>query len=152
VGVKLSSVDGRLLGLLGPYHQHAIGTFNTCSRGLTHQSLTDTGGSYNLGGASFPHTTPWPSQQVISTSHLRAPPDLQINQALETKSKFKFKEHMTTTWSSDQSAIYCNLYLRLVITNDLSLAIGFTRINQKVTLMQLGQQFNFYNLMHIQES
>jgi hypothetical protein len=35
-GQMQASVDGRLLGLLGPYHQHAIGTFNTCSqrRGL----------------------------------------------------------------------------------------------------------------------
>jgi hypothetical protein len=44
--------------LLGPYHQHAIGTFNTCSRGPTHRSLTDTGRGYNLGGAGLPHTTP----------------------------------------------------------------------------------------------
>jgi hypothetical protein len=29
-----------------------------CSQGLTHQSLTDIGGGYNLGGASFPRTTP----------------------------------------------------------------------------------------------
>jgi hypothetical protein len=42
-------------------HQHAIGTFNTCSRGPTHWSLTDTGGDYNLGGAGLPHTTPRPS-------------------------------------------------------------------------------------------
>jgi hypothetical protein len=42
--------------LLGPYHQYAIGTFNTCLRGLTHQSSTDTGGGYNLEGAGLPHT------------------------------------------------------------------------------------------------
>jgi hypothetical protein len=40
------------------YHQYAIGTFNTCSRGPTHRSLTDTGRVYSLGGANFPHTTP----------------------------------------------------------------------------------------------
>jgi hypothetical protein len=34
-----------------------IGTFNTCSWGLTHQSLTDTGRGYNIEGTSFPHTT-----------------------------------------------------------------------------------------------
>jgi hypothetical protein len=28
-------------------YQHAIGTFNTCSWGPTHRSLTDTGGGYN---------------------------------------------------------------------------------------------------------
>jgi hypothetical protein len=59
---------------------------------------------------------------------------------------------MAATWSSDHSAIYHGLCLRLTIANDLSLVIGFTRIDQKVILMQLGYQFNSYNLMHIQES
>jgi hypothetical protein len=59
---------------------------------------------------------------------------------------------MATTWSSDHSAIYRNLHLRLAIANDLSLATGFTRIDRKVTLMQLRHQFNSYSLMHIQES
>jgi hypothetical protein len=58
---------------------------------------------------------------------------------------------MATTWSSDHSAIYRSLQLCLAIANDLSLAIGSSRIDQKVTLMQLGYQFNSYNLMHIQE-
>jgi hypothetical protein len=49
------------IGLLDPYHQYVISTFNTCSRGPTHQSLTDTGGGYNLRSVSFPHHTPWPS-------------------------------------------------------------------------------------------
>jgi hypothetical protein len=44
------------------------------------------------------------------------------------------------------------LLLRLAIANDLSLATEFTRIDWKVILMQLGYQFNSYNLMHIQES
>jgi hypothetical protein len=56
-----------LLGLPGSYHQHAIGTFNTCSRGPTHRSLTDTGGGYNLRGVGLPHTTRWPSQSAVST-------------------------------------------------------------------------------------
>jgi hypothetical protein len=46
--------------------------FNTCSRGSTHQSLNDIGGGYSLGGAGLPHTTLWPSQPTVSTSHLRA--------------------------------------------------------------------------------
>jgi hypothetical protein len=46
------------IGLLGPYHQHVISTFNTCSRGRTHQSLTNTGVGYNLGGVVFPHHSP----------------------------------------------------------------------------------------------
>jgi hypothetical protein len=78
-GQSQASIDSRLLGLLDPYHQHAIGTFNTCSWGPTHRSLTITGGGYNLGGPGFPHTTPWPFQPVVSPFHLRAPPGLQFN-------------------------------------------------------------------------
>jgi hypothetical protein len=59
---------------------------------------------------------------------------------------------MAVTWSSNHSAIYCNLYLRLSIANDLSLAIGSTRVDWKVSLMQLQPQFNSDNLMHKQES
>jgi hypothetical protein len=66
----------RLTGLI---YQHAISTFNTCSRRSTHQCLTDACRGYNLEGAGFPHTIPWPSQPSISTFHLRAPPGLQFN-------------------------------------------------------------------------
>jgi hypothetical protein len=59
---------------------------------------------------------------------------------------------MAATWSFNHSAIYRGLQLWLAIANDLSLAIGSLRIDQKVTLMQLGHQLNSYNLMHIQES
>jgi hypothetical protein len=59
---------------------------------------------------------------------------------------------MATTWSSDHSAIYHGLQLHLALANDISLAIGLSRIGRKVTLMQLGHQLNSYNLMHIQES
>jgi hypothetical protein len=59
VGISQAFIDSGLLGLLGPYHRYAIDTFNTCSRGLTHRALTDTGGGYN---------------------HLRVPPGLQFNQ------------------------------------------------------------------------
>jgi hypothetical protein len=152
VGVNPPSVDGRLLGLLGPYHQHAIGTFNICSRVPTHQSLTDTGEGYNLGGAILPHHTARPSQPMVFTFHLRASPSLQLNQVLPTKPKFEFNEPMAATWSSDHLTIYRGLLLCLPISNDLSLAIGFTRIDRKVNLMPLGHQFNSYNIMHIKES
>jgi hypothetical protein len=67
-----TSINSKLLGLPSPYHRHAIGTFTTCSWGPTHQSLTDTGGGYNLRGAGFRRTTPWPSQPSVSPFHLRA--------------------------------------------------------------------------------
>jgi hypothetical protein len=43
--------------------------------------------------------------------------------------------------------IYRNLHL-----NDLSLAIGITRIDQKGIIIQLGHQSNSNDLMHKQES
>jgi hypothetical protein len=79
VDLSQASVDDKLLGLLGPYGQHVIGTFNTCSRGSTHRCLTDTGGGYNLGGADFPYTTPRPSQPVVSPFHLRASSGLKLS-------------------------------------------------------------------------
>jgi hypothetical protein len=59
---------------------------------------------------------------------------------------------MATMWSSNQLAIYRNIYLRLAIANDLSQAIGSTWVDWKVSLMQLRPQFNSYNLMLKQES
>jgi hypothetical protein len=73
-----ASINNRLLGLLDLYHWYAIGTFNTCLRGLNHRSLTNTGGAYNLRGVGLPRTTPRPYQPAVSTFHLRAPPDLRL--------------------------------------------------------------------------
>jgi hypothetical protein len=47
-GQSQASISDRLLGLLGPYHQHTIDTFNTCSRVPTPRFLTDIGGSYHI--------------------------------------------------------------------------------------------------------
>jgi hypothetical protein len=110
-GESQTSVDDRLLGLHGPYHRHAIGTFNTRSRGPTHWSLTDTGGGYNLVGAIFPHTTLRPSQPVISTFHLRAPPGLQFNHFLPEIPKLTLRtlwlpRGLSTTQLSTVTYIY----------------------------------------------
>jgi hypothetical protein len=59
---------------------------------------------------------------------------------------------MTATWSSDHSDMYRNLQLHLAIANDISLSIGSSRIDQKVTLMQLDINLIAINLMHNQES
>jgi hypothetical protein len=48
VGKSQASIDNRLLGLPGPYHRHAIDTFNTCSRVSAPRSLTDTGRGYHI--------------------------------------------------------------------------------------------------------
>jgi hypothetical protein len=81
-GKSQESIDDRLLGLLGPYHQHTISTFNTFSWGSTHRSLTDTGGGYNLEGVNFLHTTLWPSQLDVSPFHLSAPRSYVIKQLI----------------------------------------------------------------------
>jgi hypothetical protein len=66
------------INLLGPYHQHVIGTFNTCSWGPTHRSLTDTGGGYSLQGVGFPHATPRPSQPMVLPFPPKGPTRSQI--------------------------------------------------------------------------
>jgi hypothetical protein len=48
VGLSQGLVDSPLLGLPGPYHRHAISTFNTCSRIPTPRSLTDTSRGYHI--------------------------------------------------------------------------------------------------------
>jgi hypothetical protein len=85
----------------------------------------------------LPQTTPRPSQPTVSTFHLRAPPGLQFNHELLNQS-FEFNGPMAATWSSDHSAIYYSLHLRLAIANDLYLVIGVARIDRKVVVMQLG--------------
>jgi hypothetical protein len=123
-GVSQAPDDDQLLGLPGPYHRHAIGTFNTFSWGPTEQSLIDTGGGYNLGGAGSPHT----HSPTFPTSYLPFPlvalPDLHFNQVPAINQSLSFKEPMAATWSFDHSATYRSLHLRLAIANDLSLAMG----------------------------
>jgi hypothetical protein len=75
-GVSQAPDGDQLLGLSGPYHRHKIDTFNTCSWGPTHRSLTDTGGGYNLWGAGLPIPTPRPFHPAVSPFHLRALPAL----------------------------------------------------------------------------
>jgi hypothetical protein len=86
-GESQTSINNMPLGLPGPYQRHAIGTFNTCSRGPTHRFLTDIGGGYNLRSVGLPHTTPRPSQPTVSTFHLRVLSGLQFNQVPTTKPK-----------------------------------------------------------------
>jgi hypothetical protein len=89
-GVSQAPDDDQLLGLLGPYHRHAIGTFNTYSRGPTKRSLIDTGGGYNLGGAGLPHDHSPTFPTSCLPFPLVAPPGLHFNQAPAIKPKFEF--------------------------------------------------------------
>jgi hypothetical protein len=125
MGKSQAPVDNRLIGLPGPYHRHTIGTFNTCSRGPTEQSLVDMGGGYNLGGASLPHTHSPTFPTSCPHFPLMAPPGLHFNQAPAIKpNRWVFKERMATTWSFDHLAIYRSLHLCLAIANDLCLVVG----------------------------
>jgi hypothetical protein len=78
--VRLSQahVDGRLLGLPDPYHRHAIGTFNTCSRVPTSRSLTDTGGGYHIGNLRIATTLSPPFPSKGSTDPPNGPTQSQI--------------------------------------------------------------------------
>jgi hypothetical protein len=125
VGKSKAPVDNRLLGLPGPYHRYAIGTFNTCSRGPTERSLINTGGGYNLRGAGLPYTHSPTFPTSCLPFPLVAPPGLHFNQVLAKRPKcLVFKEFMAATWSFDHSVIYRSLHLCLAITNDLSLVVG----------------------------
>jgi hypothetical protein len=73
-----NQVVTQLHQLIVPIYQHAIATFNACSCRSTHRPLTDTGGGYNLGGASFSHTTLRHSQPTVSTFHVKTSPDLRL--------------------------------------------------------------------------
>jgi hypothetical protein len=78
VGKSQAPIDNRLLGLPGPYHWHAIGTFNTCSRGPPERSLIDISGDYNLGGGGLPHTHSPTFLTSCPHFSLMAPPGLHL--------------------------------------------------------------------------
>jgi hypothetical protein len=65
-GESHTSINSGLVGLPGPYHRHAIGTFNTCSRGPTERSLTNTRRATTLEVPACHIPTPRPSQPVVS--------------------------------------------------------------------------------------
>jgi hypothetical protein len=73
-----TSVDTRLLGLPGPYHRHAIGTFNTCSQVPTPRSLTDTGRGYYKGNLRIAITLSPLFPSKGSTDPLMALPGLRL--------------------------------------------------------------------------
>jgi hypothetical protein len=120
-----------------------IGTFNACSQEPTHQSLTDIGGGYNLGGVSFLHTTLRHSQSMISTIHLRAPFGLRLSNQLLS---FDLKREQTLNFASG------SLHSTSTVTYHLSIAllmishqeIGLTRINQKVDPIAITMLYNAY--------
>jgi hypothetical protein len=133
VDLSQTSIDDKLLGLLGPYHQHTIGTFNTYLWGSTHRFLTNTGGATALKALTFHISLPDLPNRWSSPFQLRVPFGLRLNKFYQLNQGLSLKGSITTTWSFGHSTIYRNLHLHLAIANDLSLALGFTRIDQNVT-------------------
>jgi hypothetical protein len=111
-GKKSTSIDNRLLGLPGPYHRHAIGTFNTCSRGSIEQSLIDTGGGYNLEGAGLPHThspifpTRFPHFPLMTLSGLHFNHIFAKDQSVEILKNLRPSRGLSTTRPSTVAYIY----------------------------------------------
>jgi hypothetical protein len=91
-----ATVNNRLLDLPGPYHRHAIGTFNTCLRGPIERSLIDTDGGYNLGGGGLPHTHSPSFRTSCLCFPLMALPGLQFNQISAINQSLSLKD----IWSS----------------------------------------------------
>jgi hypothetical protein len=79
-----TSIDSRLLGLPSPYHRHAIGTFNTCSRVPTSRSLTDTGGGYHIENLRIATSLSPPFPSEGSTDPPNGPDRSQIIQTTFT--------------------------------------------------------------------
>jgi hypothetical protein len=117
-GQSQAFIDGRLVGLLGPYHQHAIGTFNTCSQRPTHRSLTDMGRGYNLGGVGFPPTTLRPSQLAVSPFHLRA--SLGLRLSIKSLSSELEEDHALNLMSESlHSTSTVTYHLSIALANDV---------------------------------
>jgi hypothetical protein len=95
------------IGLLGPYHQYVISTFNICSRGPTHRSLTDIGWGYNLGGDGLLHHIPQPSQPTILYFPPKGPTRSQvIHPSITNWSK---EETNSTSREWEPPLDFCNL-------------------------------------------
>jgi hypothetical protein len=88
-GQSQTSISGWVLGLLGPYHQHAIDMFKTYSRVPTPQSLTDTGEGYHIENLRIATTLSpqFPSEGSIDPPNWPRPVST-FNQVLTTKPKF----------------------------------------------------------------
>jgi hypothetical protein len=115
VGEKdFSQVITQLHQLTESICQHAISAFNTCSRRITHRSLTDIDGGYNLEGVGFPHHTLWPSQPTVLHFPLVAPSDLRLTSQHKSNLKSRYEVVTYISWVvSIPLGFYRILWLRL---------------------------------------
>jgi hypothetical protein len=122
-----------------------IDTFNTCSRGPTHRSLTNTGGGYNLGGAGFPQITPRSSRSTVSTFHLRAPSGLKLSiQQFPTKPRGDQTITLASGSLHSTSTVIYHLSITLLTVSHKKM--GLTRITRKVNLNATTVSYNSYKL------
>jgi hypothetical protein len=87
-GISQAPVGDQLLGLPDLYHRHAIGTFNTCSRGANPSVLNRHRRGNNLGGAGLPHTHSPTFPTSCPHFPLVAPSGLYFNQVPLIKLKY----------------------------------------------------------------
>jgi hypothetical protein len=131
VRLSQTSVDNRLLGLPGPYHQHAIDTFNTCSRVPIPQSLTDIDGGYHI---EKPQNSP--SLPRVPLIPLMAPPGLRLS-AIITNWTGEGTSPKSHEWEPPLD-FYHNLPSKNSITNDKPPQDGGNKDKSKRSvLMQL---------------
>jgi hypothetical protein len=113
--VRLSQapVGSRLLGLLCPYHRHAISTFNTCSWVPTPRSLTDAGGGYHIENLRIATTLSPSFPSEGSTDPLMAPSGLRLSTT-----------HLPIYWRGKQALNLASgsLHLTSTVTYHLSIA------------------------------
>jgi hypothetical protein len=145
--VRLSPapVDDRLLGLPGPYHRHAIGMFNTCSRVPTPQSLTDTGGGYYIENLkiAIPLSPSFPSEG--STDPLMAPPDLKLSiPHLPIELEGKQALNLVSGSLHSTSTVTCHLSIALLTVSHHKM--GVSRINRMDDLNVSTVSSNSYKL------
>jgi hypothetical protein len=133
------------INLLDPYHQYVISTFNTCSRGPTHRSLTNTGGGYNLRGAGLPHHTHRPSQLMVLHFPPKGPTRSQVKHPTITNWTIEEKTLNLVSGSlhSTSTAIYHLSIALLMVTHQ---EIGSIRMNKKVNLNATTVTYNSYKL------
>jgi hypothetical protein len=119
VGLNQAPMDGWLLGLLGPYHWHAIGTFNTCSWVPTPQSLTDTGGGYHIENLRIGTTLSPPFPFEGSTDHPNGPARSQIIQTIFYHFNWRGKQALNLISGSLHSTSTVTYHLRIAWANDV---------------------------------
>jgi hypothetical protein len=145
--VRLSQahVDGRILGLPGPYHRHAIGTFNTCSWVPTPRSLTDTGRGYHKENLGIATTLSLPFPSEGSTNPPNGPARSQIIRTTFTNWTGEGTRPKSREWEPPFD-FYCNLPSKHCITNSKPPQDGGNKDKRKEDLNVSTVSFNSYKL------